>query len=89
MTLTAYGQHTGDERLAWSTVEKTTSSIFGCSSGKTTGNVSGTASGQAFAANGVATFHHAGLDGYLTVQARYAPVRSTERCLTMSGSEPT
>ena len=86
--VSGYGQHTGNERSAWSTVQKTTSSLFGCSSGKTTGNVSGTVSGTTCAANGLATFHHAGLDGYITVQACYTPLVGSKRCLATSVSEP-
>ena len=87
--VSGYGQHTGNERKAWSTVQKSTSSMFGCSSGKTTGSVSGSASGLTCAANGLATFNHAGLDGSIAVQACHTPAVGTKRCLTMSVSEPT
>jgi hypothetical protein len=86
--VSGYGQHTGNERKAWSTVQKSTSSLFGCSSGKTTGSVSGSASGLTCAANGVATFNHAGLDGSIAVQACHTPAVGPKRCLIMSVSEP-
>jgi hypothetical protein len=87
--LTGDGQHSGNTRSAWSSLQKTSFELAGCSSAKTTGSVSGTISGQTCVPLSVTTFHHAALDGYVTVQACHTPKSGPKRCLTMSVSEPT
>jgi hypothetical protein len=85
--VTGNGHHQGNSRSAWSAVQKTSTDIFICASGKVSGP-GASKSGQTCASNGVQAFNQDGFTNGINVEACSLPAWSAKLCLSTIVSTP-
>lgn len=84
---TGHHEQYSDGRTAYSTVERLTSSLFGCSSGSTKANKI-TKSGSTCAPNGSASFSHNDIKSAFSVEACTSSPVAPKRCVSTLVAQP-